>query len=167
MTSLLSEVFELLVTVRLGRFMDSGVLPTTQLAYRKGLGTCDALLCVSYPLQSALESVQEARIRQIDCPTTTWRVSKAGPILFLLAEAALSLLLSSVIFSILFFLSIGWYCGAGVFFLKGCISLSLNQALPTSFNNNNNNNRYTNRDPPVGHLQRTCFRSMDITICTK
>ena len=42
------------------------VLPTTQFAYRKGLGTCDALLCVSHTLQSALESGQEARIVQID-----------------------------------------------------------------------------------------------------
>ena len=40
----------------------SGVIPTTQFAYRKGLGTCDALLCVSHTLQSALESGQEARI---------------------------------------------------------------------------------------------------------
>ena len=44
----------------------SGVLPTTQFVYRKGLGTCDALLCVSNTLQSALESGQEARIVQID-----------------------------------------------------------------------------------------------------
>ena len=44
----------------------SGVLPTTQFAYRKGLGTCDALLCVSHTLHSALESGQEARIVQID-----------------------------------------------------------------------------------------------------
>ena len=43
-----------------------GVLPTTQFAYRKGLGTCDALLSVSHTLQSALESRQEARIVQID-----------------------------------------------------------------------------------------------------
>ena len=44
-TSVLSKVFERLVSVRLGRFMErSGVLPTTQSAYLKGLGTCDALL---------------------------------------------------------------------------------------------------------------------------
>ena len=42
------------------------MLPTTQFAYRKGLGTCDALLCVSHTLQSALESGQEAMIVQID-----------------------------------------------------------------------------------------------------
>ena len=56
-TSVLPKVFERLVSVRLGRFLErSGVLPTTQFSYLKGLGTCDALL------QSALESWQEARI---------------------------------------------------------------------------------------------------------
>ena len=55
-TSVLSKVFEGLVSVCLGGFMEcSGVLPTTQFAYRKGLGTCDALLCVSHTLQSALD----------------------------------------------------------------------------------------------------------------
>ena len=44
-TSVLSKVFECLVFVRLGRFMErNGVLPTTKFAYRKGLATCDALL---------------------------------------------------------------------------------------------------------------------------
>ena len=44
-TSVLSKVFERLVSVRLGQFMErSGVFPTSQFAYRKGLGTCDALL---------------------------------------------------------------------------------------------------------------------------
>ena len=37
-TSVLSKVFERLVSVRLGRFMEcSGMLPTTQFAYQKGL----------------------------------------------------------------------------------------------------------------------------------
>ena len=59
----LAKVFGRLVAVRLGRFMEHcGVLPTAQFAYRKGSGTCDALLCVSHTLQSALESGQEARI---------------------------------------------------------------------------------------------------------
>ena len=66
-TPVLSKVFERLVAVRLGRFIaHCGVLPTTQFAYRKGLGTCDVLLCVSHKLQGALESRQEARIVQID-----------------------------------------------------------------------------------------------------
>ena len=44
----------------------SCVLPTTQFAYRKVLGTCDALLCVSHTLQIALESGLETRIVKID-----------------------------------------------------------------------------------------------------
>ena len=40
----------------------SGVLPTTKFDYWKGLGTCDALLCMSRTLQSALEIGQEARM---------------------------------------------------------------------------------------------------------
>ena len=64
--SVFSKVFERLVSVRLGRFMEcSGVVPTTQLAYRKGLGTCDALLCVPHTLQSALESGQDQSCRFI------------------------------------------------------------------------------------------------------
>ena len=64
------------MSVRLGQFMEgSGVLPTTQFAYRKGLGTCDALLCVSHTLQSALESGQEARIVQIDFSAAFDRVN--------------------------------------------------------------------------------------------
>ena len=42
------------------------MLPTTEFAYRKDLGTCDAPLCVLHTLQSALESGQEARCVQID-----------------------------------------------------------------------------------------------------
>ena len=41
-------------------------LPTTQFAYRKGLGTTDVLLCVSHTSQSAMESGQVARIVQIN-----------------------------------------------------------------------------------------------------
>ena len=44
----------------------SGLLQTTQFAYRKGLCACDALLCSSHTLQSALQSGHEARIVQID-----------------------------------------------------------------------------------------------------
>ena len=55
------------MSVRLGQYMEcNGVLPTTQFAYQKGVGTCDALLCMSHTLQSALESGQEASIVQID-----------------------------------------------------------------------------------------------------
>ena len=67
------------MSVRLGRFMErSGVLPTTQFAYWKGLGTCDALLCVSHTLQNALESEHEARIVQIDFSAAFDRVNHHG-----------------------------------------------------------------------------------------
>ena len=55
-----------------------GVLSTTQFAYRKGLGTCDALLCVSHTLQSALDSWQEARIVHIDFSAAFDRVIHQG-----------------------------------------------------------------------------------------
>ena len=67
------------MSVHLGRFMErNGVLPTTQFAYRKVLGTCDALLCVSHTLQRALESGQEARIVQIDFSAAFDRVNHPG-----------------------------------------------------------------------------------------
>ena len=63
----------------LERFIElSGVLPTTQFAYRKDLGTCDALLCVSHTLQSTLESGQKARIVQIDFRAAFYRVNHRG-----------------------------------------------------------------------------------------
>ena len=78
-TLVLSKVFERLVSVRLGRFMEcSGVLPTTQFAYWKGLGTCDALLSLCHTLQSALESAQEAKIVQIDFSAAFDRVNHQG-----------------------------------------------------------------------------------------
>ena len=67
------------MAVRLGRFMGHcGVFPTNQFAYWKGLGTCDALLCVSHTLQSALGSGQEARIVQIDFSAAFDRVNHQG-----------------------------------------------------------------------------------------
>ena len=75
-TSVLSKAFERLMSIRFGWFMEpSGVLPTAQFAYRKGLGTCDAFLCMSHTLQSALESRQEARIVQIDFSAAFDRVN--------------------------------------------------------------------------------------------
>ena len=55
-----------------------GVLPTTKFAYRKDLGTSDALLCASLTLQSSLETGQEATVVQIDLSATFVRVSLQG-----------------------------------------------------------------------------------------
>ena len=68
-----------------------------------------------------------------------WRVWRAGQCFFI----GLSCSIPTIVFyyfSLLFFLSKGWHCGAGVFRLIGWISLSLSLALPNYFNNNNNNN---------------------------
>ena len=74
------------MSVHLGRFMECrGVLPTTQLAYRKGLVTCDALLCVAHTLQRALEMGQEVKIVQIDHSAAFDRVNHQG-ILFKLCS---------------------------------------------------------------------------------
>ena len=54
------------------------MLPITSVAYRKGLGTCDSLLCLSHTVQSALESEQEARIVQIDFSAAVDRVNHKG-----------------------------------------------------------------------------------------
>ena len=52
------------------------MLSTNQFAYRKGLGTCDAILCVAHTLQSALETGQEASIVQIDFSAAFDRVNQ-------------------------------------------------------------------------------------------
>ena len=77
-TSVLSMVFERLVEVRLGRFMERSGVSNHPVCLSKGLSTCDALLFVSHTLQSALESGQEARIVQIDFNTAFDRVSHPG-----------------------------------------------------------------------------------------
>ena len=49
-----------------------------QFDYRKGLDTCDALLCVSHTLQNALESGQEAGIVHIHLSAVFDRVNHLG-----------------------------------------------------------------------------------------
>ena len=84
------------MSVRLGRFMEGrGVLPVTQFAYRKGLGTCDSLLCVAHSLQRALEMGQEARIVQMDFSAAFDRVNHQG-ILFKLCSVGVG---GSVLYS--------------------------------------------------------------------
>ena len=98
-TSVLSKAFERLMSVRLGRLMESsGVLPTNQFAYRKGLCICDAFLFLSHTLQSALESGQEARIVQIHFSAAFDRVSHQG-ILYKLCSVCIG---GTVLFSIVF-----------------------------------------------------------------
>ena len=78
----------------------SGVPPTTQFAYQKGLGTCDALLCVSHTLQSALESGQETRIVQIDFSAAFDRANHQG-ILYKLCSVGIGASVLSILTQIL------------------------------------------------------------------
>ena len=75
-TSILSKVFESLLSVRLVGYGTQWCDSSTQFAYRKGLDTCDALLCVSHTLQRALECMrQEARILHINFSADFGRVN--------------------------------------------------------------------------------------------
>ena len=74
------------MSVGLGRFVESsGVLPTTQFAYRKGLGTCDALLCVSHTLQSGRVGRRPVSCRLISVQpligSTIWAFSISSALL--------------------------------------------------------------------------------------
>ena len=96
-TSVLSMVLGRLVSVRLGRFMErNGVLPNSLFAYRKGLGTCDVLLCVSHTLQSELESGREAKIVQIDFSAAFDSVNRMG-ILYKLCSVGVRSSVSSIL----------------------------------------------------------------------
>ena len=73
------KIYEKLIASRLSRYFEaSGVFPQHQFAYRKGLGTCDALLTVSHHLQMALEKNWEARLVQLDFSAAFDRVSHPG-----------------------------------------------------------------------------------------
>ena len=54
--------------------------------YRKGLGACDALLCVAHTLQNALEMGQEAIIVQIDFSAAFCSVGVGGSVLSVLTQ---------------------------------------------------------------------------------
>ena len=66
-TPVLLKVFERLITLRFGRFLErSGVLSSHQYSYRKGLGTCEALLDIVCAGQLELDRGGELALIQID-----------------------------------------------------------------------------------------------------
>ena len=94
-TPVLSKVFERVIAVKFGWYLESGsILPNNQFAYRRNLGTCDALLTVSHHLQSALDNGMEARLVQLDFSAAFDRVSHAGLLHKLQAIGVGGLLLS-------------------------------------------------------------------------
>lgn len=59
-TPCISKIYEKLLCHKLMRFVEShNLLPPGQFAYRKGLGTCDALLSLTCPIQAALDRSSE------------------------------------------------------------------------------------------------------------
>ena len=86
-TLVLSKVFERLIALRFGRFLErSGVLSSHQYSYRKGLGTCDALLDIVCAGQLELDRSGELALVQIDFSTPFDRVNYGG-LVFKLREA--------------------------------------------------------------------------------
>ena len=66
-TPVLSKIFERLLSKRLSKFVESNdMLPNLQFGFRKGRGTCDALLTISSELQKALDCGHEARMVGLD-----------------------------------------------------------------------------------------------------
>ena len=78
-TSILSKVFERLLASKLSKYaIGNNLIPQDQFAYQKGLGTPDALLCISHKLQSALDQGHEGRLVQIDFSAAFDRVNHKG-----------------------------------------------------------------------------------------
>ena len=66
-TPILSKVFERLLAKRLNAFAEkNNLFPSMQFGFRKGLGTCDALLTITDVVQKALDSGFEVRMVGLD-----------------------------------------------------------------------------------------------------
>ena len=95
-TPVLSKVFERLIALRFGRFLErSGVLPSHQYSYRKRLGTCDALLDIVCAGQLELDRGGELALVQIDFRAAFDRVNHGG-LVFKLREAGVGGLILKV-----------------------------------------------------------------------
>ena len=95
-TPVLSKVFERLIALRFGRFLErSGVLPSHQYSYRKILGTCDALFDIVCAGQLELDRGGELALVQIDFSAAFDRVNHGG-LVFKLREAGVGGLILKV-----------------------------------------------------------------------
>lgn len=66
-TPILSKIFERVLARRLSSYCNHlDFIPKSQFGFRKGLGTCDALLTLSHDLQSSLDKGYESRVVAID-----------------------------------------------------------------------------------------------------
>ena len=95
-TPVLSKVFERLIGLHFSRFLErSGILPSHQYSYRKGLGTCDALLDIVCAGQLELDRGGELALVQIDFRAAFDRVNHGG-LVFKLREAGVGGLILKV-----------------------------------------------------------------------
>ena len=95
-TPVLSKVFERLIALHFGRFLErSVVLSSHQYSYRKGLGTCDALLDIVCASQLELDRGGELVLVQIDFSAAFDRVNHGG-LVFKLREAGVGGLILKV-----------------------------------------------------------------------
>ncbi|KAK3894304.1 hypothetical protein Pcinc_001927 [Petrolisthes cinctipes] len=75
-TPILSKIFERLLARRLNSYCNNNdLIPISQFGFRKGLGTCDALLTLSHALQSSLDKGYESRVVAIDFSSAFDRVN--------------------------------------------------------------------------------------------
>lgn len=66
-TPILSKIYERLLTRRLVSYCNlHDVIPPSQFGFRKGLGTCDALLTLTHQIQSSLDKGYESRVVAVD-----------------------------------------------------------------------------------------------------
>ena len=75
-TPVLSKVFERLLAKRLNNFAEKkNLFPNLQFGFRKGLGTCDALLTITNFVQKALDFCSEVRMVGLDFSAAFDRVN--------------------------------------------------------------------------------------------
>ena len=75
-TPVLSKIYERLLARRLNAFAErNNLFPKLQFGFRKGLGTCDALLTITSIIQKALDSGCEARMIGLDFSAAFDRVN--------------------------------------------------------------------------------------------
>ena len=74
-TPVLSKVYERLLARRLNAFAENKLFPSLQFGFRKGLGTCDALLTITHTVQKALDSCSEVRMVGLDFSAAFDRVN--------------------------------------------------------------------------------------------
>ena len=100
-TPVLSKVYERLLAKRLYAYAEhNNLLPNLQFGFRKGLGSCDALLTISNIVQRALDLGQEVRMIGLDFSAAFDRVNHKA-LLFKLKQLGIGGPFFNILFEIL------------------------------------------------------------------